>query len=801
MRRASSTAPRRASVTAGAIVALLFTAVALPAHAEDTAPATQRYILSAGSVATLNSALKSTPADEKDILPELKSAIADLTKAEAAKLDAIPGVSVSPDAPVHLADIQNDAPANLGRLIEPAAAATSSAVGNAQYWYPKSAGKGVNIYVIDTGVQRDEAEFGDRLLPGYDATTDLVGADTDCNSHGTSVASVAAGTTYGVAKLATIIPIRGMNCNGGGNSADIVRGIDWVIANNPAGVPAVINLSIAGVNYPNFSATYQAMDDAASAAVAAGIFVVAAAGNNSNSSDVMSACQVSPARAPTVFTVGSFDGTGQTGLEGRSNFSNAGPCLDAWAPGFSISTLGLGSGLFTRSGTSFAAPAAAGLGALFLADSPASTPADTTTALLNASQPNALENWALRPLDATKLFRDGSTSEPLELPQPSPNLVLQTPAAVPGAGSTVDGLTVSATTTTVTARWSTPASAPIRLRGVNRQGAVTAVTTVAGATSYTFGGLAAGDVYRVTAATITDGLYGVARVIDTATHEAPRAPSTPTGLTVTAGGLASWESAAPNGSEVTGYNVQTSTDKVAWSASTSTSTSTSPIDAGALTGSYQIPGLSTGKTYFARVNAVNAVGTSSWSGAVSFVTPVPALTTTTPTISGTAKVGLTLTANAGAWGPSGVTLTRQWFRSGSAISGATANTYKLAAADRGKVMTVRVLGVKAGYVSASKTSKASAAVAAGTLVAPTPTISGTKRSGYTLTANPGTWGPSPVALTYRWYRSGVAIAGATAKTYRLASADRYDTIKVRVTGVKTGYTAIGKYSASTVKIP
>ena len=110
-------------------------------------------------------------------------------------------------------------------------------------------------------------------------------------------------------------------------------------------------------------------------------------------------------------------------------------------------------------------------------------------------------------------------------------------------------------------------------------------------------------------------------------------------------------------------------------------------------------------------------------------------------------------------------------------------------------------GSKAGYTSRTMTSGATSAIVKGTLTAPTPTISGTKRSGYTLTANPGTWGPATVTLKYQWYRSGVAISGATAKTYRLVSADRYDTIKVRVTGSKTGYTSVSKYSASTVRIP
>ncbi|WP_345508666.1 carboxypeptidase regulatory-like domain-containing protein, partial [Terrabacter aeriphilus] len=98
----------------------------------------------------------------------------------------------------------------------------------------------------------------------------------------------------------------------------------------------------------------------------------------------------------------------------------------------------------------------------------------------------------------------------------------------------------------------------------------------------------------------------------------------------------------------------------------------------------------------------------------------------TPTVTGTARVGSTLTATAATWSPAPVTLTYQWYRSGVAVSGATGSTYALAAADLGKAMTVRVTGSRSTYASTSKTSAATAAVAAGVLTAPTPTISGTK---------------------------------------------------------------------------
>ncbi|MFW5473106.1 carboxypeptidase regulatory-like domain-containing protein [Knoellia sp. CPCC 206450] len=176
------------------------------------------------------------------------------------------------------------------------------------------------------------------------------------------------------------------------------------------------------------------------------------------------------------------------------------------------------------------------------------------------------------------------------------------------------------------------------------------------------------------------------------------------------------------------------------------------------------------------------------------------LTAPTPTITGTAKAGSVLTAVPGTWGPAPVTLAYQWKRAGVAITGATASTYALTGSDTGKAITVTVTGTKSGYATAAKTSAATAAVAAGTLTAPTPTISGTKTVGYTLTAVPGTWGPAPVALAYQWFRSGVAITGATASTYTLTTTDQGKTLTVRVTGSKTGWTSAAKTSAATTTV-
>ena len=79
---------------------------------------------------------------------------------------------------------------------------------------------------------------------------------------------------------------------------------------------------------------------------------------------------------------------------------------------------------------------------------------------------------------------------------------------------------------------------------------------------------------------------------------------------------------------------------------------------------------------------------------------------------------------------------------------------------------------------------------------PTPTITGAKVLGGTLTAKPGNWSPAPDSLTYQWYRGSTAIAGATKSTYKLTSLDSAKQISAKVTSAKTGYTSTAKKSAA-----
>ena len=164
-----------------------------------------------------------------------------------------------------------------------------------------------------------------------------------------------------------------------------------------------------------------------------------------------------------------------------------------------------------------------------------------------------------------------------------------------------------------------------------------------------------------------------------------------------------------------------------------------------------------------------------------------------PTISGTAQVGETLTANTSgvvdADGLKNATFSYQWLADNAAIAGATGSTYTLADSDEGKAITVQVSFTDDAGNNEALTSAATAAVAA----APTPnspatgapTISGTAQVGETLTADRSgiadADGLDDVSFTYQWLADDTEIAGATGSTYTVAAADEGKAIKVRVT--------------------
>ena len=175
------------------------------------------------------------------------------------------------------------------------------------------------------------------------------------------------------------------------------------------------------------------------------------------------------------------------------------------------------------------------------------------------------------------------------------------------------------------------------------------------------------------------------------------------------------------------------------------------------------------------------------------------LATGAPTITGTAQVGQTLTAGTTAImdadGLTSVSYTYQWIRvatdnTETNISSATASTYMLVAADLGTTVQVTVSFTDDANNPETRTSAATATVAAApnTLATGAPTITGTAQVGQTLTA--GTTaimdadGLTSPTYTYQWIRvdgTEADIAAANSSTYILVDADLGTTLKVRVT--------------------
>jgi subtilisin family serine protease len=233
------------------------------------------------------------------------------------------------------------------------------------YDYPAT-GAGVTAYVIDTGIAPHE-DFAGRLASGHNTVRGKNTTD-DCNGHGTHVAGTIGGSTYGIAKAVTLVPVRVLDCRGSGTWSGVVAGIDWVTADHQAGEPAVANLSLGGgVN--------RAVDTAVATLVGDGVSVAVAAGN-----DGQDACKYSPARVREALTTGATDS-----LDKRTSWSNWGDCLDLFAPGSNITSAWLKNGTETISGTSMAAPHVAGAAALLLEQDSGLTPADVAKELTDVS--------------------------------------------------------------------------------------------------------------------------------------------------------------------------------------------------------------------------------------------------------------------------------------------------------------------------------------------------------------------------------------------------------------------------------
>jgi subtilisin family serine protease len=339
----------------------------------------------------------------------------------------------------------------------------------------------VLAYVVDTGIDYNHSDFAGRVAAGFTAINDGTGV-LDCNGHGTHVSGTIAGSFYGVAKAATLVPVRVLDCAGSGYLSGVVAGLDWIAKNWTPGTPAVVNMSLGG----GVSST---LDSAVESLVSKGITVAVAAGNSA-----ADACTSSPARTPGVITVAASDAT-----DGFAYFSNFGSCVDVIAPGVSITSDWIGSTTATAaiSGTSMASPHVAGLIASMMTYGYKS-PAEVEYLLESGAVVSAVRN---SPSATPNLLAQVvSVSTPIsESPSASPEIPAEY-QTVPIA-PVLTGISTFKTSLNVSWKISPDGGAPLTSHEVyvwERGQAIRKLTTEANATSLKVSGLKRGRLYTFT---------------------------------------------------------------------------------------------------------------------------------------------------------------------------------------------------------------------------------------------------------------------------------------------------------------
>ena len=221
-------------------------------------------------------------------------------------------------------------------------------------------GSGVNIYIVDTGIDLDHEQFENRAFGAIDVIQESGDEYDDYNGHGTHCAGIAAGKDVGVAKDATIFSVKALSRSGSGsffNAAAAVKSIIQRQKHNYAEQPCVISMSFGG---PSGDGKYgeTAMTQVVEEVASIGHIAVVAAGNDNDN-----ACKYTPANAKgrNVITVGATNVNDK-----RAWFSNYGKCVNMWAPGVDIFSSWKFGGYNTISGTSMATPMVAGVAATLL---------------------------------------------------------------------------------------------------------------------------------------------------------------------------------------------------------------------------------------------------------------------------------------------------------------------------------------------------------------------------------------------------------------------------------------------------
>ena len=678
---------------------------------------------------------------ETTLLDGTRQSVSVMTKADAqAFAKTHPNAVIETDKPMHLDEVNTSPSWNQDRIDQ------QSLPLDGKYEY-QTFGKGVRIYVIDSGVTM-VSELNGRVENGaYNRT--IATTSNDCSGHGTSVASVAAGKTLGVAPQATIVPIRVFSCAGTGYQSYSIEALSWVASNHPGG-PAVINMSLGG----DYSYAYNA---AVQTVIDRGFTVVVSAGNETSD-----ACWASPASARNAITVGATDRN-----DAMSYFSNYGSCVDIMAPGSNLTAASMYGGQRIMSGTSFSAPMVSGAVARGLERRPTMSPSQVADWLVTTSTRDIVTGVTSAQTPNRLLYVDQS------------GLINISNPSIVGTAAVGEVLSVELGAwdegTTFSYQWR---------RGINGQ-----ATQIAGATSSTYT-IDAADLNQPISVRVTGTNAGASAVRTSAsTLTVQKGTQKTKAQPKLIGTLAVGQSISVDVTEFTAASAFT----FEWFIDAVSVTTPTP-------GQLKLEGTNLGKKLSLKVTA-HLPGYNPYVVSIDakdLIAPGTFVAKGTPVINGNIKALETVTAAPGVW-DDGVALTYQWSIDGQAIDGQTAEAFKLPRESVGKNLTVAITATKLGYVTETVTT-APAAIAALTFIkAPVPTIKGTAVVGKKLTAYVGTW-QDGTAISYQWKRNGVAITGATRGTYVLTKADKGKAITVAITGTQEFFTPLTKTSKATLKV-
>ena len=206
-----------------------------------------------------------------------------------------------------------------------------------------ASGAGVDVFVLDTGVDARHPEFGGRARLEVNTIDDR---DEDCDGHGTVVSGIAASNSYGVAPGANVRGVKVLDCNGTGTLSSLLAGLDWVVQNKRG--PSVAVMSWSYGSSPMLRQAVQRMLDA-------GVFAASSAGNTGGDAGTALPRAGDGVRGVANSTI----------ADRRASNSSTGRCVSLYAPGTRIVAPVPGGGTASYSGTSMAAPFAAGVAALY----------------------------------------------------------------------------------------------------------------------------------------------------------------------------------------------------------------------------------------------------------------------------------------------------------------------------------------------------------------------------------------------------------------------------------------------------